>query len=140
MSYSTLIHERGFQNDTENCIENLQNICHGLSKEAGWWGPHAQQAIGVASPTDQDIAEKLLLIHCEISEAVEGRRKNLQDDHLPHRKMFDVELADVAIRLFDLAGAMRVDLAGSMVEKMEYNTQRKDHKPENRELEGGKKF
>lgn len=62
------------------------------------------------------------------------------DDHLPHRKMFDVELADVAIRLFDLAGAMRIDLAGAIVEKMAYNTKRKDHQPENRALEGGKKF
>ena len=132
-TYSTSIHERDFQFELEDLIGHLQSTCHGLSTEAGWWdGPNR--------PTSQDVAEKLLLIHCELSEAVEGRRKNLNDDHLPHRKMFDVELADAAIRLFDLAGAMQIDLAGAIVEKLAYNTRRQDHKPENRALEGGKKF
>lgn len=140
MTYQTVIHERDFQFTLEDSIQHLQNTCHGLSCEAGWWGEHARTEVGLASPTPQDVAEKMLLIHCELSEAVEGRRKDLMDDHLPHRKMFDVELADVAIRLFDLAGAMRIDLAGAIVEKMAYNTKRKDHQPENRALEGGKKF
>lgn len=140
MSYTTALHEKDFRLSLEDSVNDLQLTCHGLSCEAGWWGPHAQQATGLASPTSQDVAEKLLLIHSEISEAVEGRRKNLQDDHLPHRKMFDVELADAVIRIFDLAGALRIDLSGALVDKLIYNTKRADHKPENRALDGGKKF
>ncbi len=44
------------------------------------------------------------LVHSEISEALEGARKNLMDDKLEHRTMFEVEIADVAIRLGDLVG------------------------------------
>ena len=62
------------------------------------------------------------------------------DDKLPHRKMVEVELADAVIRIFDLAGAMEMDLGGALVEKLVYNTSREDHKKENREAAGGKKF
>ena len=35
-----------------------------------------------------------MLIVSEIAEAMEGERKDLMDDKLPHRKMAEVELAD----------------------------------------------
>jgi hypothetical protein len=35
---------------------------------------------------------------------MEGERKNLMDDHLPHRRSAEVELADALIRIFDYAG------------------------------------
>lgn len=113
--------------------ESLQTICHGLALESGWWK-------NIIPPTQGTVAEKLLLIHSEISEACEGYRKDLMDDHLPHRKMVEVELADALIRICDLAGAMGLDLGGAVAEKLIYNQQRQDHKPENRELAGGKKF
>lgn len=71
---------------------------------------------------------------------MEGHRKGLQDDKLPHRSMFEVELADVLIRLFDLAGAYNLDLGGAMEEKIAFNKQREDHKLENRMKSGGKKY
>lgn len=111
----------------------LQNICHQLAKESGWWDD-------LLPPPRGTVTEKLLLIHTEISEAVEGLRKDIMDDHLPHRKMFEVELADALIRIFDLGGAMGLDLGGAMEEKLAYNATRADHKLENRALEGGKKF
>lgn len=81
-----------------------------------------------------------MLIVSELSEALEGHRKNLMDDKLPHRKMFEVELADALIRLWDLAGAANLDLGGAYIEKMAYNENRADHKRENRLAENGKKY
>jgi NTP pyrophosphatase (non-canonical NTP hydrolase) len=82
----------------------------------------------------------IALIHSELSEALEGLRKDLMDDHLPHRKMVEVEMADVLIRLFDFCDYFRLDLGNATVEKDEYNKKRSDHKFENRMAEGGKKF
>lgn len=63
------------------------------NKAAGWW-----------DNMDRDIHETLMLVVTEIAEATEGVRKDLMDDHLSHRKMEEVELADTVIRLADLAG------------------------------------
>ena len=72
--------------------------------------------------------------------SLEGHRKGLQDDHLPHRPMVEVELADALIRIGDLAGALDLDVAGAVREKLAYNKQRADHKPENRQAAGGKAY
>lgn len=111
----------------------LTSYCHEASAKAGWWKE---------GDTENPLmfSNKLCLIHSEVSEAMEGDRKSLMDDKLPHRPMREVELADVVIRVFDLAGAYGLDLAGAIVEKMEYNAQRADHKPENRAKAGGKAY
>lgn len=44
------------------------------------------------------------LMHSEVSEGLEGFRKSLKDDKLPHRDMLEVELADYVIRLLDYLG------------------------------------
>lgn len=89
---------------------------------------------------DRNVPEMLCLVHSEISEAMEGHRKNLQDDKLPHRPMIEVELADAIIRIFDIAAGLKLDLGGAYVEKMEYNATREDHKIENRKKAGGKAY
>lgn len=84
--------------------------------------------------------ELLCLIHSEISEAMEGERKNLPDDKLPHRRMAEVELVDALIRIFDYAGAFGYDLEGAYKEKRKFNKMREDHKHEARARENGKKW
>lgn len=108
---------------TWRAVRQLVLVCHSASEDAGWWDSINRNDIWVVST-------KLALIHSEISEALEGARKDINDDHLPHRKMLEVELADAMIRIADLAGALELDLAGALVEKMEYNRQREDHKLE----------
>lgn len=86
------------------------------------------------------ITQKLALIHSEISEALEGLREDLKDDHLPQYHMFVVELADALIRILDLAGAFNIPIGNIMMEKWDYNTKRVDHTREHRSGTNGKKF
>jgi hypothetical protein len=95
---------------------------------------------GGSGKASRNIGELLMLTVSELSEALEGHRKNLMDDKLPHRKMFEVELADTIIRIFDMAGGLGLDLGGAFVEKMAYNAKREDHKLEARMGEHGKKY
>lgn len=84
--------------------------------------------------------ELMMLMVSEIAEAMEGARKGLMDDKLPHRKMEEVELADCLIRTFDYAGAFGLDLEGAYQEKTAYNAQREDHTHEARAKDQGKKW
>ncbi|AGR89156.1 hypothetical protein X831_gp036 [Pseudomonas phage PAK_P2] len=90
-------------------------------------------------PIQRDALHMLMLVTTEIAEAAEGVRKDLMDDHLPERKMEEVELADAIIRIMDYANVRGLDVAGAMIEKIEYNMTRADHKREARLAEGGKK-
>jgi len=117
----------------KNKINEIVITAHDASRKAGWW-------TGANLNDHQTVPTKLCLIHSEISEAMEGHRKDLMDNKLPHRKMVEVELADALIRIADLAGAMGMDLGGAVVEKMAYNIQRADHKHENRVVKGGKSY
>lgn len=89
---------------------------------------------------DRNKGELLCLIHSEVSEAMEGERKNLMDDKLPNRRMAEVELVDALIRIFDYAGAFGYDLEGAYQEKRAFNKQRADHKREARDQVNGKKW
>ena len=121
-------------NDTANINHLVVNV-HEANKN--WW---LDLETCLPLDTKKLVPEKLMLIVSELSEALEGHRKNLPDDKLPHRSMFEVELADALIRLLDLAGAMQLDLGGAYTEKMLYNASREDHKIENRKGVHGKKF
>ena len=111
--------------------------CHQANKN--WW-----LNLKTGEPFDVNdknlCGTKMMLMVSEVAEAMEGNRKDLMDDKLPHRKMEEVELADAVIRIFDYAYARGLDLGGAFVEKMEYNASRADHKIENRVKDGGKKF
>ena len=135
---------------TRSNLENLNlnemaETIFNSNKEVGWWSEEDISNARMKTPENKYtkqgamlIASKLALVHSEVSEALEGTRKGLKDDHLPHRDMFVVELADTVIRILDLCGARGLDIDGAVKEKYAYNKQRADHKIENRSAAGGK--
>ena len=127
-------------------IKELQNEIHQANVIAGWWTDLSTN-MDLAEESRQGsrlgkalVAEKLCLIHSEVSEAMEGHRKNIPDDKLPHRLMLEVELADAVIRILDLCGALELDLAGAIAEKLDYNATREDHQIKNRKEVNGKSY
>lgn len=114
-------------------LNKLAAECHAANQH--WWHDPMTGAKLVRNK-----GEMLMLIVSEISEAMEGERKDLMDDKLPHRKMAEVEFADAMIRMFDYAGAYGFDLDGAVAEKRAFNAQRADHKPEARLAANGKKW
>ncbi len=116
-------------------INGLRDVCYKASFDAGW---HTDISTGELK--DRNKAEMICLMHSELSEAMEGERKGLMDDHLPTRPMAEVEMADAVIRIMDYCGRFGYDIGGAIVEKLEYNKNRADHKIENRLKDDGKKF
>lgn len=115
----------------KECVDEIVDRSHTASVKAGWWEREL---------TVETVPRCLMLIVSEIAEAMEGDRKNLMDDKLPHRKMIEVELADAVIRIADLAGKLELDLGGALVEKLEFNRTREDHQIENRSKVNGKSY
>ena len=118
----------------ELSLIDIQAKIHESCIAAGWY-----EDLETGEPIKKNVGETLMLVVTEVAEAMEGYRKNLPDDHLPTRPMLEVELADAVIRIFDLAGAEDLDLAGAIREKFAYNQTRADHSRESRRADGGKK-
>jgi NTP pyrophosphatase (non-canonical NTP hydrolase) len=123
--------------DYTNVINDLFDDIHKANVKAGWWTDIVTKESLIGK---RNVGEILMLIVSEVAEAMEGHRKGLQDDKLPHRSMLEVELADVIIRIGDLASSMNLDIGGAIKEKLDYNASREDHKLENRLKTNGKKY
>jgi NTP pyrophosphatase (non-canonical NTP hydrolase) len=99
-------------------LNDYANECCEIAKSKGWYD------------TDKDTLEtKLLLVHSEISEAVE----EIRNGHAPNEIYFSdkgkpegapVEIVDALIRIFDLAKKWDMDLEKAYQIKTEYNKSR----------------
>lgn len=99
--------KHGFWEEWER-IEQLENMAINISKDG-----EKQVKIDKCNA----IATRLMLIVSEVSEALEGLRKG-------NMYNFREELADVAIRLADLAGGLDIDLEKEIINKMDSNKDR----------------
>lgn len=113
-------------------LNDYSRICH--QDNYRWWHDEDGNRI------ERNKGEMLCLMHSELSEAMEGERRDLMDDKLPHRRMAEVELVDTLIRIFDYAEAMGYDLEKAFQEKRAFNAQRIDHTREARKGDHGKKW
>lgn len=95
---------------------------HKTAKEKGWWD------------SERNDGEMLCLIHSEISEALEALRAgNPADDKIPEFLGTEAELADVIIRIMDMAKARGWRVGEAVTAKMAMNKTRE-------RMHGGKKF
>lgn len=108
----------------------LQNEAHANSRAKGFWAPYdfilhidATEEMRMALIRIWNLS-RTALEHEELGEKTTGIRKDLKDDHLPHRDMVVCEMADTVIRLMDYAGAYNLPLMEVILEKMAYNAGR----------------
>ena len=82
---------------------------------------------------DDNIPVKLVMIHSEVSEALEEYRNTPPECEVSYLyysadsdkpQGFGVELADIVIRVLDLAEMLGMDLTDLILTKMEYNRSR----------------
>lgn len=125
---------------TKEELDSLQSIANkldGLAKERGWDDDMPEPG------TKMDIlhrATDIALFHSEVSEMLEGVRKNTYDDHIPEYLTEEAEAADIVIRVLHYVVKHNLRFTEALNAKHNYNLHREDHKRENRQKEGGKKF
>lgn len=108
-----------FNRDAADAIAEMQRTCHARAVMHGWYD-------GSEEVTPDRFGSRIALICSEASEALEAYRDGVADnvDEWPSgAKPVGVasELADVVIRVFDLAEWMGIDLGAALVAKHFYN-------------------
>ena len=102
-------------------LRDIQKAVWRTAEEHGWHGEN------------DSIPVKLVMIHSEVSEALEEYRNTPPESEVSDLyyngfsdkpEGFGVELADIVIRVLDLAEMLGMDLTDLILAKMEYNESR----------------
>lgn len=100
-----------------NSLFELGWRCHEISTSHGFW-----ENDGSPEPTKK--AEKLCLVHSELSECLEAVRKPTQDKYCPQHSNEIVELADALIRILDYCYHYNLPIDLAVQDKMLFNSTR----------------
>lgn len=101
-------------------IQQLTSLVMKQAKEKGFG----------TKPEDISVAEKIALIHSEISEAFEAYRHKDMDG----KDGFKQELGDAVSRILHLSGIMGIDIQEQIMKKIDNNKNRKWNWDEMNEL------
>jgi NTP pyrophosphatase (non-canonical NTP hydrolase) len=82
---------------------------HQCAIDKGWWD------------RERPIPELLCLLHSEVSEALESYRNNVSEGD---KHCLSEELADLVIRIWDMAEALNIDIAMAVNKKHKFNLKR----------------
>ena len=95
-------------------INEFAESVHDLAKSKGWWDE------------PRSFAESVVLIHAELSEAIESWRDGEEGFYFKGDKPdgWAVELADACIRIFDLLGREGYDTEDLLLAKHKFNATR----------------
>jgi NTP pyrophosphatase (non-canonical NTP hydrolase) len=99
----------------------MQKQAHDTAVENGWWDQARNEL------------ELIALIMSELGEAVEAVREGSMSHKIPGHTGLAEELADVVIRVMDMAEQYGIDLSVAIISKNHYNKSRPYR-------HGGKKF
>lgn len=115
----------------EHLWEGMPHIvmkCYTTACDKGWWVDYVTDKNHRVILTPDELAAKLCLIHSEVSEALEDVRTGDVEpgtvDDAGKSVGLPSELADIIIRVFDLCGALGIDITDALRQKMAYNDQR----------------
>lgn len=107
-------------------LNNMRDFCHGEAVARGFYDE------------PKETGTQIMLVVSELAEAMEADRNERYADYAMYngedctpeafkkyvKDSFEDEIADAMIRLFDLCGAMKIDIATHVYEKLKYNMER----------------
>jgi len=94
-------------------MTSLSLVCHNTAIQKGFWNKERHKG------------ELIALMHSELSEALEYlRHGNPLSDHIPEFTGVEEELADLIIRVMDMAGAYGYRIPEAIIAKLEFNATR----------------
>ena len=64
------------------------------------------------------------MVHGELSEAIEGDRRNLMDSKLPEFSAFEMELADAVLRIMNINAREGLRVPEAILAKLKLNATR----------------